>query len=417
MTSMLHIQQSQLPKRANIAPVRRCACGNTVGPDGVCSACRAKQLAGHSRHSGQSLEQPARSDMERRFGLNFSRVRVHADADAGRAATSVNAAAFTIGQDIVFGSGRYAPNTPAGSHLLAHELAHTVQQRTAVAGPAIAASSPHAEAEASVAAHTASSGGVIPGLSSVPALSLAKQDPKGTPPPSGGTTTSTPTYPSDEPQDTPEQRQYACLIKRGNCGPTGGGGFPAAGVKATENVTCKRETSYTGPDVWPSAKQCSSPQLFAFNSIKHARSLSTLYPGWLSVLPACPCTDAAASASSDWVGKDACGPAYHPGAATGYRSAKGYASIPGSNHGQQCCYDKAGNLITEGAGAGTPDIVQAPAGAGAFLKGIFTSGPGPLATMDHYYNDVVPFNELGWEIYNRYWVPNNANNCPKNKVP
>jgi hypothetical protein len=426
MTSLMHMPESQMAQRQSVAPVRRCACGNIVGPDGECSTCRAKRLMGKMGSSGKSLEQPVRSTMEQRFGQNFSNVRIHADAEAGRAAESANAAAFTIGQNIVFGAGRFAPNTHAGSNLLAHELAHTVQQRNAVAGPSLAASSSHAEGEASSAAVAATSGGLMPALSPVPSLSMAKQDPKGTPPPdagTGGTTTSTPTaaptvYPSDEPNDTPEQRQYACLIKRGNCGKTSpGGGPPEPRYIAMENVSCKPETSYSGPDIWPSPKQCSTPQLFAFDAIKLARSLATKYPGWLSVLPACPCTDAVASKSPDWVGPGACQPPYHIGAATGYRSAKGYASVPGTNHGQQCCYDKAGNLITEGAGAGTPDVVQAPAGVGAAIGGIFSSGPGPVAAYDHYYADVVPFNELGWEIYNRYWVPNKGVGCPPNKVP
>jgi len=215
--------------------------------------------------------------MERRFGRDFSNVRIHADSEAGRAAASANAAALTIGQDIVFAHGRFAPHTPTGSHLLAHELAHTVQQRNAVAGESLAPSSPRAEGEAKSAAAAATSGGVMPALSPVPSLSIAKQDPKGTPPPdagTSGTTTSTSTaaptvYPSDEPSDTPEQRQYACLIKRGNCGKTSpGGGPPEPRYIAMENVSCKPETSYSGPDIWPSPKQCSTPQLFAFDAIK-----------------------------------------------------------------------------------------------------------------------------------------------------
>jgi hypothetical protein len=189
---------------------------------------------------------------------------------------------------------------------------------------------------------------------------------------------------------------------------------------AMENVTCKRETGYAGPDVWPSDKECKSPQLFAFDAIKLARSLATKYPGWLSVLPACPCTDALAKASSDWAGPDACLPPYHLGATTGYRSTKSYASAPGTTHGQQCCYDPKGLLITDGAGAGTPDTFHT---AESKLAGFFntlnplTDAPGASAGYNHYYNDVVPFNELGWEIYNRYWVPNNANACPANKKP
>lgn len=62
---------------------------------------------------------------------DFSQVRVHTGAAAARAAEAMNAAAYTVGDHIVFGQGRYAPQTRAGVELLAHELTHTVQQRQA----------------------------------------------------------------------------------------------------------------------------------------------------------------------------------------------------------------------------------------------------------------------------------------------
>jgi peptidoglycan/xylan/chitin deacetylase (PgdA/CDA1 family) len=74
--------------------------------------------------------------MERRFGHDFSRVRVHTGARAAESAHVLGAHAYTFGRDIVFGSGRYRPDTPAGRGLLAHELAHVLQQkRDAHAGP------------------------------------------------------------------------------------------------------------------------------------------------------------------------------------------------------------------------------------------------------------------------------------------
>lgn len=81
------------------------------------------------RGSGRSLEAPTRRTMEERFGGDFSGVRVHDDAHAAATADGIGAAAFTVGQDIVFGAGEYAPSTSRGRQLLAHELAHTVQQR------------------------------------------------------------------------------------------------------------------------------------------------------------------------------------------------------------------------------------------------------------------------------------------------
>jgi hypothetical protein len=66
--------------------------------------------------------------MESRFGHDFSGVRVHTDAKAASSARAVNALAYTVGRDIVFGAGQYAPHASTGQELLAHELAHTVQQ-------------------------------------------------------------------------------------------------------------------------------------------------------------------------------------------------------------------------------------------------------------------------------------------------
>jgi hypothetical protein len=77
---------------------------------------------------GRPLDSAARSFMEPRFGRDFSGVRIHTGAEADRAVRDVSAAAFTVGPDIAFASGRYAPETEAGRHLLAHELTHTVQQ-------------------------------------------------------------------------------------------------------------------------------------------------------------------------------------------------------------------------------------------------------------------------------------------------
>jgi hypothetical protein len=72
--------------------------------------------------------------MEPRFGHDFSKVRVHTDALAAESAQAVNALAYTVGRDVVFGEQRYAPSDSAGRELLAHELAHVTQQQHIVAG-------------------------------------------------------------------------------------------------------------------------------------------------------------------------------------------------------------------------------------------------------------------------------------------
>lgn len=80
------------------------------------------------RSTGRPLDPATRADMEPRFGHDFSRVRVHADAKAAESARAVNALAYTVGRDIVFDAGRFAPDMAEGRALLMHELAHVVQQ-------------------------------------------------------------------------------------------------------------------------------------------------------------------------------------------------------------------------------------------------------------------------------------------------
>ena len=86
------------------------------------------------RGGGQPLSPSLRNFFEPRFGHDFSQVRVHTDAKATESARAVNARAFTIGRDVVFGAGRYAPETSKGGGLLAHELTHVVQQNGGIRG-------------------------------------------------------------------------------------------------------------------------------------------------------------------------------------------------------------------------------------------------------------------------------------------
>lgn len=127
---------------------RACACG------GGCPRCQAKQSgegrgllqttsapAGNSSQTaapstvhdalaepGQPLDIATRDFMEPRFGGDFSRVRIHTGAAAERSAQDVNAHAYSVGNDIVFGPGEPSPATHEGRRLLAHELTHVVQQ-------------------------------------------------------------------------------------------------------------------------------------------------------------------------------------------------------------------------------------------------------------------------------------------------
>jgi hypothetical protein len=79
---------------------------------------------------GRPLDAAARGFFEPRFGQDFSGVRIHNDPASASFARDINARAFTIGQHVGFASGQYAPETTSGRRLLAHELTHTVQQRS-----------------------------------------------------------------------------------------------------------------------------------------------------------------------------------------------------------------------------------------------------------------------------------------------
>lgn len=82
---------------------------------------------------GQSLDGETRAFMEPRFGHDFSQVRIHTDERAAKSAQAVNALAYTVENNVVFGAGQYAPGTRLGQWLLAHELTHVAQQPTSQA--------------------------------------------------------------------------------------------------------------------------------------------------------------------------------------------------------------------------------------------------------------------------------------------
>jgi Domain of unknown function (DUF4157) len=81
-----------------------------------------------TKGAGNILPKSTRSFMENAFSTDFSGVRIHADSQANNMSQSINAKAFTHGNDIYFGAGQYAPNSDSGKSLLAHELTHTIQQ-------------------------------------------------------------------------------------------------------------------------------------------------------------------------------------------------------------------------------------------------------------------------------------------------
>lgn len=122
---------------------------------------------------GQPLPPAVNSDMSARFGVDFSQVQVHADDWAARSAQSVGAAAYAFGRHVVFAAGHYAPESAAGRRLLAHELAHVVQQaRGGAAGGA------ESRADAAAAQALSDRGGVsLDALGGAPVSLQAQPDP------------------------------------------------------------------------------------------------------------------------------------------------------------------------------------------------------------------------------------------------
>ena len=124
--------------------------------------------------AGAPLSDDLREDMERRFDGDFTDVRVHSGATAARSASALSAKAYTVGRDIVFSEGRFAPQTSAGRHLLAHELAHVVQQSRGGPPPPISGSSGGLEAAANrSAARAVQSDGAI-GVAGASSIGVAR---------------------------------------------------------------------------------------------------------------------------------------------------------------------------------------------------------------------------------------------------
>ena len=134
----------------------RCACRGTPEPDGECAACKASRVARLAitpavpalrsapasvgaalSGPGRPLDAATRAFFEARLDTDLSAVRIHDDATAAVSARDVAAQAYTVGRDVVFGAGRYQPSNAAGRALLAHELAHVVQQTSGRTTPRI----------------------------------------------------------------------------------------------------------------------------------------------------------------------------------------------------------------------------------------------------------------------------------------
>ncbi|HYR10132.1 MAG TPA: DUF4157 domain-containing protein [Longimicrobium sp.] len=363
------------PVRGSVTPhapvIRRaCACGGTPGPTGECEECRRKRLQRSARAAGPAVAPPivhdvlaspgrpldpaVRAEMEPRFRHSFADVRVHADGQAAESARAVGAHAYAVGRSVVFAAGRYAPRSVEGRRLIAHELAHVVQQSGAAAAlqPAleIGASDDPAEREADRAADAAMAQGdarVAPGA----AARVARRDDE---PPIAG--------PPSGPQGEPAAQ--APGAGNANSTPAGSGPAPTCPIvdKGTVNRVSWGETaglyptaSGSGlfdPTQWDQAKLCELlrarrgvAEVGTRNKAVHKASPSA---GKIDQMlkkyhfdenfPALDAEVADAEVKWFYISSSGTGPAAHPGA-TGSVLVKSYGSF----------YNTGGGDVKKGA--------------------------------------------------------------------
>lgn len=186
MPATSHLAEAIGPSWSSRRLQRRCACTS-------CPDCRKRQLQRRSAapaaglapaivhevlgRAGEPLDEATRRFMEAGFQADFSRVRVHTDARADESARAVQAEAYTVGEHVVFSRGAYRPETSGGRELLAHELAHVLQQQGAAPAGSLAIDADGgAEHEAQSLAKVVAAGGRVQVAGSAPAA-VQKADP------------------------------------------------------------------------------------------------------------------------------------------------------------------------------------------------------------------------------------------------
>lgn len=195
------------------------------------------------RSPGQPLDPAVRQFMESRFQHDFGRVRVHTDPMACESATNVAANAYAVRNHIVFGPGRYAPDTNQGRRLLAHELAHVVQQRGSNEPERlrIGAGGSPMEHEAERAAQQVMVGAHAPALSIRHDALIAR-----------------------DVNSAYRFQQAMCVRRLGGCASSRDAGLPSMEDIETYNKECRGETQYAGDTVTPSGDECALP--YGWNS-------------------------------------------------------------------------------------------------------------------------------------------------------
>lgn len=199
--SQTHQESASSPLLATGILQRKCDCGQHTIAGGQCDECGKNKhtLQRAARNSerenpnssgvppivhdvlnspGQRLDAATRAFMEPRFGYDFSRVRVHTGTEAAESARAVNAVAYTVGRDVVFGAGSFAPHTTEGARLLAHELSHVVQQGEPNSSPTgfqVGPVNDHYEAEADHRADQVIQSGQASEISPMPMTRLQRR--------------------------------------------------------------------------------------------------------------------------------------------------------------------------------------------------------------------------------------------------
>jgi len=275
------------PGLASLTPVsssvlqRKCACGKDASGS-KCDECKTKSKLQRKadgtgregsipsivrevlRSPGQPLDRSTRSHFEPHFGRDFSRIRVHTDAQAAESAAAVNAQAYTVGREIVFNRGYYSPGTARGRNLLAHELAHTVQQNLASPSPQLTIdNNPELERQAdSAASRSAASINAVASRAAggVLARTIVTED--------GPVTAQRVSPPSDKPGKKPEATPAA---QKAKCEEIPGGSTDCEVDPQTGTPTgkVKHEVTDTNP--------CSKPCVEKHEAV-HVKQLKTFCP-------------------------------------------------------------------------------------------------------------------------------------------
>ena len=190
------------------------------------------------RSGGQPLPEFVRAFFELRFGTDFDQVRVHSDVKAAEVARVVDARAFTMGRNVVFGEGEYTPETISGRRLLAHELTHTIQQGADIRDKL----------------EKDHSGNLLRQNIKMASKAIMKwQRLTATPQESVQVARQTPDVGIIDPNN---YRQLECVKRLGGCPETRSGGIPTPDEILRYNKQCWHETHYTGPDVALTSEEC-----------------------------------------------------------------------------------------------------------------------------------------------------------------